>query len=82
MSSSNGNEHDPVARAIQAYLLTVSEDYRERPVYGDTFQREVITAFRSPSELRSLLPERLRRRYDWWYIELSTIQLDLFHETP
>ena len=70
------------ARAVQAYLLTVSEDYDNTPVYGSTFTKEVITAFRSPSELRAILPPRLRNRYDWWLRELGTVQLDHFQETP
>jgi hypothetical protein len=68
------------ARAVQAYLLTISEDYSERPVYGDTFMKEVITAFSSPNELRAILPSRLRGRYDRWLQELQSEQYDLFVE--
>lgn len=66
--------------AAQAYLLTITEAYGDRPIYGDTFLSEVITAFRTPAELRAVLPEKLRPRYDWWLTEITTEQYELFQE--
>lgn len=76
---------DPVTSpreiAAQAYLITWSEDLRDRPVFGDAITKEVMIAFQHPHELRLMLPERLRKRFDWWYDRLGAVQLELFTET-
>lgn len=66
--------------AVQAYLLTISEDYANTPVFGATFMKEVTTAFSSPNELRALLPPSSRGRFDWWLEHLLSHQYELFQE--
>ena len=68
------------ARAAQAYLLTVTEAYADRPVFGRTFMADIYTAFSYPAELRAILPPKLRGRFDFWMDSLKTEQLNLFED--
>lgn len=68
------------ARAVEAYLLTLAEDYQESTMFGKVFMQDILTAFSSPDSLKALLPQRLQNRFDWWMAELGTTQLDLFSQ--